>query len=602
MKKTLAALILALALILPGCSSGKVTPVKPQTEAPVEDETPKEAEAEKAAAEAEKAEEPAEEEKKEEAAEVPEEPAAEETPAADEPVDDSYVYKRVIIIGVDGAGAFFKDAYTPNLDEIFKDGAVTYKMLTSEPTISGQCWGSMLHGVTPKFHQLTNSRVDSEHYPEDSPYPSIFRVVRENMPDANLASFCNWNPINYGIIEENLGVTKGTGNDASVTSQVIKYVKENDPTLVFIQFDEVDGAGHSYGYSATVKNYMNQITTEDGYIKQIYDAYDEMGYIDDTLFIVTADHGGSGTSHGGSTDAEKYVMFAAAGKTVSTEGIVDMQVRDITAVTLYALGLEDKTPEMWTSIVPTGVFKGVTAKERKVIEVPVLFEHRNHEKADTPAIDDGVVGLLGKRVKYYFTFDNDCEDCLGNETEKNGKLYYVDGYFGEGAQFDDGYISIPDYTQGNESFSAAFWTKTGGIGGDPSIFSNKDWNSGGNPGYILSFRDSDIKFNLGNGSSRMDVEYGLPMDYEDGWVYVVFVVDRENNTVSFSYDFEPFRTTDISPELKNASFDSKYEVLNIGQDGTGKYSSHLSAVLDEFIFVDGVLTADDVAALKELYN
>ena len=52
--------------------------------------------------------------------------------------------------------------------------------------------------------------------------------------------------------------------------------------------------------------------------------------------------------------------------------------------------------------------------------------------------------------------------------------------------------------------------------------------------------------------------------------------------------------------LKNASLNSPLE-LNIGQDGTGKIDLHLSAALDEYLIVDGVLTDGDVAALKAHY-
>ncbi|WP_237391621.1 hypothetical protein [Paenibacillus dendrobii] len=44
------------------------------------------------------------------------------------------------------------------------------------------------------------------------PYPSIFKVVRESMPDAKLAAFSSWNPINSGIIESDIDMHKETAN------------------------------------------------------------------------------------------------------------------------------------------------------------------------------------------------------------------------------------------------------------------------------------------------------------------------------------------------------------------------------------------------------
>ena len=68
-------------------------------------------------------------------------------------------YSHVIVIGVDGAGSWFKNADTPFFDKIFADGAVTYSALSSKPTISAECWGSMLIGVGPEVHKLTNNKV-----------------------------------------------------------------------------------------------------------------------------------------------------------------------------------------------------------------------------------------------------------------------------------------------------------------------------------------------------------------------------------------------------------------------------------------------------------
>ncbi len=534
--------------------------------------------------------------------EVSEEPAvpAEESPAESE--TETFVYERVVLLGVDGAGNFFRDTDTPNLDRIFENGAVSYDVLTSNPTISAECWGSMLHGVTPECHRLSNSLVSSTPYDPESEFPSVFRIIRENNPDAVLASFCNWNPINVGIIEDNLGVHKDSGGDAAITRKICDYVAENDPTFLFVQFDEVDGAGHGSGYGSP--QHLKQITTTDAYIGKIYEAYEERGFLDTTLFIVTADHGGTPNgSHGGLTDAEKYVMYAAAGKTVEKGTIGEMEIRDNASIVLHALGYEQ--PDTWTSIVPSGLFEGVEAAERPVYTIEYTYEHRTHEPEPTPAVGSGnsVVDLLGAdRVLTYLTFDDTTADAAGKaETEEKGKLYYVDGYFGNGAKFDDGSVAVKNYTPGTDSFSAILWMKTGAVGSDPSLFSNKDWNSGSNPGYILSLRSSDVKFNAGNGSTRMDKEYPFPIDYMDGWVHLTLVVDREAGEIRFAYDFGDFITTEIPAAMKDSSF-TAYNNLCIGQDGTKKYSSALPAVLDEFVLIDGVLSADDLAALSEFYK
>ena len=602
MKKRIISLLIALcvpALIFSGCAGKTETSDKAEGDAelptsasafeqePSDTELPDASAADVSAA----AEEP-----------LPEEQTADAS-AGPENADPSYVYGHVVIIGVDGAGAYFRDADTPNLDRIFENGALTYRCLTSDPSISAQCWGSLMTGVTPECHRLSNSYIESHSYPLDSQFPTFFHVVRDAMPDAALGSFCNWNPINVGIVEDGLDVTKGTApGDSALTDLIVKYVNAEKPALLFVQFDEADGAGHSSGFGG--KQQLKQIHTEDGYIGRIWEAYRDCGILDDTLFIVTADHGGSGTSHGGWTDGEKYVMWAAAGKTVSQGSeILDMGIRDTASVVLHAFGIGDRQPETWTSRVPSGLFEGVEAGERPVFTVSYQYGHRTHETAPTPAGNDSVVGLFGeKRVLAYLPFDGDTEPAAGVVTaEANGKLYYTDGYYGSCARFDDGYVTLSGWQPQTESFSLGVWMRTGGVSSDPCLFSNKNWDSGSNNGFVLSLRDTDVKFNLGDGANRMDAEHPLPLDYKDGWVYVILSVDREKGEIRFSYDFGPFTVTAIPASLKDVSFKA-FRTVNIGQDGTGKYSARLAAELDEFLLLEGTLTDEDVAALKAFYE
>ena len=509
-------------------------------------------------------------------------------------------YKHVVVIGVDGAGAFFKNAETPNLDEIFANGAVTYDCLTADPTISAQCWGSLIHGVTPAVHGLTNSVVSSVAYPSDSKYPSFFRVIRENDENAILASFCNWNPINVGLVEDNIGVHKVGGiSDSSLTNEILAYLENNNPKALFVQFDEADGAGHSYGYGTD--NQLAKISEIDGYIGRIYEAYEQNGILDETLFIVTSDHGGTGTSHGGLSDAEKYVMFAASGKNVQNGTIGDIEIRDTAAIVLHALGYE--SPETWTARVPSGLFEGVIAGER-----PVYVDKesdRYHETEPTPEKEsDGYVTnyIKDHTLNTYLTFDGDITDNCGGTTAQSGNLYFIeDGYFGKGVALDDGYVTINNFKPGNGSYTFAFWINTKAVTSDPCIISNKNWDSGYNLGFTITIRSSGVSLNIGNGTNRTDCTATLPTDYTEGWMHVLAFIDTTSNKLGVCLDFGTIVTTDIPSALQGASMDTNL-VTNIGQDGTGAYNVSLPATIDELMIFDGAFSQSDVDALKEYYG
>ncbi len=270
-------------------------------------------------------------------------------------------YSHVIVIGVDGAGSWFKNADTPNFDRIFENGAVTYGALSSKPTISAECWGSMLIGVGPEIHGLTNGIVSGTPYDINSAFPSLFRRIREAYPDAVLGSYCDWNPITYGIVENNIGVSHATASDSELTPVVCDYIRKNKPDFMFIHFDSVDGAGHATGYGLPA--FIDRLHVVDGLIGDVYSAVNDALMLEDTLFIVIADHGGTNGennkgSHGGWTDEEKYVTFGASGKGINKTEIQEMNIRDLAASVLYAMGIDvpDFDENGWTSQIPDGMF------------------------------------------------------------------------------------------------------------------------------------------------------------------------------------------------------------------------------------------------------
>ena len=75
------------------------------------------------------------------------------TPSTD---DEPFVYEHVIIVGIDGMGAFNVKADTPNLDRIFADGALTNVGKTISPTATAACWLSSFTGIN--IQQTLNVR------------------------------------------------------------------------------------------------------------------------------------------------------------------------------------------------------------------------------------------------------------------------------------------------------------------------------------------------------------------------------------------------------------------------------------------------------------
>ena len=263
----------------------------------------------------------------------------------------SFRYKHVVLVGIDGAGNFTKQANTPNIDRLFAEGAGTNMCLTSIPTISAECWGSMLIGVYPEVHKLTNGILSSTEY-GNVKHPTLFKLVRDARPDATLGSFCCWSPINSGIVERGIGVTLETGADPVLCGKICDYIKAEKPDFLFVQFDSIDGAGHTYGYGT--EKYLKALSGADEWVGAIRKAIEDAGIAEDTLYIVTADHGGHDHAHGGMTDDEKYVFFAVVGKTVVPGAKIDLEVKDIPAIVVRALNVAG-SPN-WQAKLPAGIF------------------------------------------------------------------------------------------------------------------------------------------------------------------------------------------------------------------------------------------------------
>ncbi len=277
-------------------------------------------------------------------------------------------YEHVFIIGIDGAGAAFEKVDSPNFDRIFADNACRHNAVTEYITTSAQNWGSILLGVDYETHGMTNDSTQANPHTSADAFHSIFYYARQAMPQAKLVSICHWPNINYGIIENDINVKKvNRFTDTLVVDEVVHNVTVGKaPALMFVQLDDVDHAAHTYGGFS--EEYYAAVEKMDVNLGRIYDAIESKGLMENSLFIVVADHGETAGGHGGQTVEESSAVLAVAGKSVN-KGLLseDVHNRDVSAIALYALGIEQ--PAAFISDVPVGLFG--TAREKTVAENPM---------------------------------------------------------------------------------------------------------------------------------------------------------------------------------------------------------------------------------------
>ena len=511
--------------------------------------------------------------------------------------------KRVILFGIDGGGTFFEQANTPNLDRIFKDGAVSRRTLTELPSISAECWGSILHGVDCRRHALTNWIAGHRPFPADSPYPSVFRVIRENMPDAQMASFCDWKAINIGIVEDGLGVEKLNAPDRDLVEPAVEYILNHDFTFFFLHFDSVDHAGHAFGYGAP--EYLEALQRNDAYVGRIVETIERRGWLEDTLIIVEADHGGTpgdgmgrGGSHGGDTDAEKYVCFMAAGGGAQKAELRDMLTRDTAPAILHALGLE--APAAWNSRVPGGLFADIPEN------LPRPEGLRPAVSSARPRPEDGRFAErfsdLGPLV--HLSFEGPA--MLPPEAERVGKLYPVEGVRGQAIRLDDGGFSLPCPAL-EDGFSLLGWMRLEAVpahavvaGTHPHHFQASESETG----FCLCVRRDygfiSLILRAAGAVKPLVIDLPLPPGAEGGWTHFAVIVSADRDSVGVSLNFEPIIRQSLRPGALQP--DGPTRRLYVGMNGPETENpERLPAALDDLCLCRRALTDADLSRLKAYY-
>ncbi|MDX2003513.1 MAG: alkaline phosphatase [Chitinophagales bacterium] len=278
--------------------------------------------------------------------------------------------KHVLVIGVDGMSPDgIMKAPTPVMDSLMAKGAFTFKDKAVLRTNSSPNWASMIMGADHNKHKVHTNNWELSKIRKKSLcggkkgelWPTIFRIVREAKPQANIAVFHDWD--GFGRLVENnvCTVKKDCNAEDSATLEAAAYIKQHQPLLTFLHLDHVDHAGHADGHGSP--SYYQAVAKADSLIGVLLNSLQKAGIDKETLVIITADHGGKGHGHGGRSDAERLVPWiiygpgVTKGKTITTE----VNTYDTAATIAWVLGIQP--PECWTAQPVTDAFETTTVKK-----------------------------------------------------------------------------------------------------------------------------------------------------------------------------------------------------------------------------------------------
>lgn len=276
--------------------------------------------------------------------------------------------KRVVILGLDGISVDgYNTAKTPNLDKLFTDGVLSLTTRNVMPSVTLPNWTSHLTGSGPEQHGVLSNGWEKDKIvlpgvdkDQDGYYPSIFKVLKEQVPTAKTAYYYNWKSLINSMNPRYFDESSYEDNDEYLKNyaKAFDFIKKNqeNPSLIFLYSVHTDHAGHNHGWMSP--EYITSIEEVDVHIGEFIANLKKEGLYDDTHFMFFTDHGGDPSrGHGGKTQQELEVPWAITGPGIRKGKLTEPNNSVNTAVTIaYMFGIKD-IPLSWTGEVPMSIFQ-----------------------------------------------------------------------------------------------------------------------------------------------------------------------------------------------------------------------------------------------------
>ena len=174
------------------------------------------------------------------------------------------------------------------------------------------------------------------------------------MPEANSVFFYEWHEL-QNICPEDITEKKTILSDIESAGLVAGYIIENKPVFTAVVFNEPDSVGHNKRWGSAA--YYDKLTELDSFIAVLEQAVKDAGIYDNTVFVLSSDHGGSLWGHGFNTRRQRRIPLIIFGSNIKEGYVIPApgRIYDIAPTMAAILGLE--VPVEWTGQIISGVFR-----------------------------------------------------------------------------------------------------------------------------------------------------------------------------------------------------------------------------------------------------
>ena len=245
-------------------------------------------------------------------------------------------FQKVVLILVDGMRP---DSLTacgnPLVNELQAHSLYTLRGATVMPSVTLPCHFSLFHSVTPQRHGiLTNTYV-----PQVRPVKGLFEVLHGGGKTS--AMFYNWEELRDLARPDNIAYACFASghqfhfekaNPIIVEHLLHYFTTYGQPDFTFLYLGWTDEAGHDFGWMTP--EYLRAVS---GSLDSVKKVVDSLG--DDTLVMLTADHGGHDRSHGTEMPEDMTIPVFLYNRTLGSTDLPSASILDLAPTTATVLGV-----------------------------------------------------------------------------------------------------------------------------------------------------------------------------------------------------------------------------------------------------------------------